>query len=1778
MSLQRRTARPARPGSARRRWVAAAAGALLALGGPLMTGATAVPVGATPEDKIRADVDHELAEHGRATVLVRFADRPDLQRFSDIQDWAARGQAVYDALTQTADRSQGAARAALDEAGVDYTSYFITNAILVRGGDRELLTSLALSPEVEGVYLPFEYDLPEPEPAEPHFVADAVEWGIGDIHADEVWSQFGTTGEHIVVANIDTGVDYTHPALVNQYRGNNDDGTFTHDYNWFDAAGTGSDEPVDLDSHGTHTMGTMVGSDGGSNQIGVAPGATWIAANGCCPSDQSLIESGQWMLAPTNLQGDDPRPDLRPNIINNSWGSEFPSNDPFMEDVSEAWAAAGIFGVWSNGNSGPDCQTSGSPGSRIVNYSVGAYDAAHVAAPFSGRGSGQEGAVKPDISAPGVDVRSSVPGGDYAEFSGTSMAAPHVAGTVALLWSAAPDLVGDIDGTRALLDQTAVDTPDDQCGGTDADNNVFGEGRLDALALLEAAPVGDTGRLEGTVTDASTSDPVPGAEVTLTAEQHRRVTTAPDGTYGLYLGVGDWTAGVEAFGYLGDSDTVTITTGTTTTHDVALQPAPTATVTGTITDGSGNDYPLYARVSVMGEPGVGTYTDPLTGDYSLTLPVGKHVLEATAQLPGYRTAQQEVVVAEGSSAEVDLALVVDSTTCSAPGYELVLDGMTQGFDDDALPEGWTVEDLAGDGLVWVFDDPMQISNLTGGTGGFAEANSMLAAPSADIDTALVSPVLDATAMTNVTLSYRQIFDTFGSSAGAVEVSADGGTTWTVVHEVTSFVIEDAVTLDVSEQLAGSDAARVRFRYVDPPETDLFWQVDDVFLGSRTCEPLGGGLVVGYVTDDLAGAGILNAKVASVDDPGAAGVTRATPDDPALEDGFYWLHSALTGSHPFLATARNYGTDEQDVAVVDAGVVQADFVLGQAVLDVDPTSIATSVVLGGSDGGSFTVTNTGTTATDITFTERRGGFEILAADGSTMTASQVAAAPGPERVTRDVDVWTGATVLAPAAPSGTVERVPTDEPWTDLGSLPVVVTGNRVVSVEGVWYSVGGFSFDPFPGLYRYDAEAMTWVPQADLPEPVEMPLAAAVDGRIVVSGGWSDTGEPTDSTWVYDPGTDSWSPGAPMPVPVASSGVGVADGSVYAVGGCTTGFCLPIVDTVQSYDLASDSWTEHAPTPFPVAFPSCGGLEDGVVCAGGLDSTEAFVDVTWSYDPGTDGWSDLAPAPVTLFAPAAAAANDQLVAVGGIQDGMLTNASWSYEPTTDSWSPLPNANEAVFRGGGACGFVRAGGQDDFGPVAGAELLPGFDACGGSGADVPWLELDTTEASLAPGESVTVGVVTDSAAVNQPGTYTAGVGITASVPVRPEPVAVTMEVAPPLSWGKVTGTAYLEDCDGGQVAGDSIAIDIVPVRDDAGDGWLVMTDEVGTYARWVNTQVGTLRMTSLLAGYRPDSHLVDLVRGGTVVQDFSMLDEECRTNPEPVPPEVTRIAGPDRYGTAARVAQGFEPGVRTVYVATGRNFPDALAAAARAGALGGPVLLVGTDSVPAATRTELERLDPATVVIAGGTAVVSERVERTLRSLLPDAAVSRRAGGDRYETAARIAAAFSRADGVYVASGANFPDALAGAARAADHRAPVLLVRPGSVPAATAQQLERLAPDRIVLLGGTAAVSTAVERGLRAYGTVERVAGANRYATAARLAQELPTSQDAYVATGRDRPDALAGAARAGAPGAPILLVQKGSVPGVTWDELDRLDPGRVYVLGGTAVVSDAVVDLLRTLE
>jgi subtilisin family serine protease len=457
-------------------------------------------VGAQPQNrgqqKIATKVLSDLRGNGSVTFFVVMTETADTSAANGIDDWAARGQVVVDTLKAVANRTQGPVLQLLSRSpGVNVTPFWIVNAIRVRVDaasvfSGQLINQLAGRADVDAIREDVQWEIPVPLAgiAEPGI--QGVEWGVARVHAPDVWDQFRTRGEGIVVASIDTGVQFDHPALVGHYRGLKPDGSFDHNYNWYDPSQfCSSPSPCDDAGHGTHTMGTMVGDDGGSNQIGVAPGATWITAKaceyGCASSD--VLAAGQWMLAPTDLNGANPRPDLRPQIVSNSWGNA--SGDLFYRATVQAWRASGIFPAFANGNAGAlGCGSVVVPAAYPESFGVGAVDINDNIADFSSRGpSTLFGALaKPDVSAPGANVRSSVPNDSYDIYSGTSMATPHVAGVVALMWSALPALVGNVSATINLLDASADQRDSTECGAVGPPNNVYGWGIVNALAAVQA--------------------------------------------------------------------------------------------------------------------------------------------------------------------------------------------------------------------------------------------------------------------------------------------------------------------------------------------------------------------------------------------------------------------------------------------------------------------------------------------------------------------------------------------------------------------------------------------------------------------------------------------------------------------------------------------------------------------------------------------------------------------------------------------------------------------------------------------------------------------------------------------------------------------------------------------------------------------------------------------------------------------------------------------------------------------------------------------------------------------------------------------------------------------------------------------------------------------------------------------------------------------------------------------------------------------------------------------
>ncbi len=467
---------------------------------PPIAGTLAIPELPRLDSQIMSDI--AASPDGTADFVVVLNGQADLTQASAIKDWSARGWAVYNTLSEYASSHQVSLRGYLDAQGVRYTPLYIINAVIVHSGNAALVDSLAARADVAQLVgnhrIAVEKSSPLEEALSMVQAPNTPEWNLTKIGAPDVWSTYSDTGQGMVVANIDTGVQYDHPALINQYRGNQGGGVFDHNYNWYDPyfqCPDGGATPCDPDGHGTHTMGTMVGDDGAGNQVGVAPGAKWIACKGGDAVSgylltNELITCAQWILAPFDLTGQNPNPDMRPDAVNNSWGGG--RNDYWYSGAISAWRAAGIFPAFSAGNSGPTCSTAGSPGDNWNSVASGATDINDAIAGFSSRGpAAYTGFLKPNVMAPGAGIRSSVPTNSYANYSGTSMASPHTAGSVALLWSALPELRGQIDESLWILEQTAVALPTQgsNCGGdyVTGPNNDWGYGRLDIFAAVTKA-------------------------------------------------------------------------------------------------------------------------------------------------------------------------------------------------------------------------------------------------------------------------------------------------------------------------------------------------------------------------------------------------------------------------------------------------------------------------------------------------------------------------------------------------------------------------------------------------------------------------------------------------------------------------------------------------------------------------------------------------------------------------------------------------------------------------------------------------------------------------------------------------------------------------------------------------------------------------------------------------------------------------------------------------------------------------------------------------------------------------------------------------------------------------------------------------------------------------------------------------------------------------------------------------------------------------------------------
>ena len=477
----------------------------------------------TWQHKIDPELLDKFENGSKIECLILFDKKADVSGAKFLKTKEEKGQFVFNELNRVATTSQKNAIAILEDSKTFFLPYQITNAIysVLDISQAEKIASLS---EVKSLISNNHIKFDEPVEMNHYSRRDSgiVTWGNRMIRSPEIWD-IGIRGEGAVVGGQDTGYEWDHPGIQRSYRGIDTlTGNIDHNYNWHDAihmisplsgdsiidptnnpCGLDATEPCDDHNHGTHTMGTMVGRFQ-KDKIGVAPEAKWIGCrnmergNGA-PS--TYLECFNWFLAPTDLNNENPDPSKSPHVIANSWycsENEGCLNDNLMifEEVVNNLKAAGVVVVVSAGNFGSGgCHTvNAQPAIYENSFSVGATSPRDTIAGFSSKGTVMidgSNRLKPQISAPGVSVHSTIRGGRFASFSGTSMAGPHVAGVVALMISANPKIAGNVDLIEQIIEETAVPKTDTMnCGGMsgmEVPNPIYGYGRIDAFNAVIAA-------------------------------------------------------------------------------------------------------------------------------------------------------------------------------------------------------------------------------------------------------------------------------------------------------------------------------------------------------------------------------------------------------------------------------------------------------------------------------------------------------------------------------------------------------------------------------------------------------------------------------------------------------------------------------------------------------------------------------------------------------------------------------------------------------------------------------------------------------------------------------------------------------------------------------------------------------------------------------------------------------------------------------------------------------------------------------------------------------------------------------------------------------------------------------------------------------------------------------------------------------------------------------------------------------------------------------------------
>lgn len=1232
-----------------------------------------------------------------ARYIVHLKGKADLSRVAAMADLKQRRGAVVDALRRTAQTSQAPMLRDLEQRQASgrvtqFTPYWVFNGVAV-SSDLDTLLAVAARPEVESIKPDRLHHLPPVAEASQPSVSDALEWNIERIGADQVWHAFGLRGQGVVVASLDSGVDWTHPALQRTYRGYDPTAPAQgrHDHNWFDATDSYPEAPYDGDGHGTHTMGTVVGhSLDGSNQIGVAPEARWIAAkvfddNG--EAYDSWIHSGfEWMLAPTDMNGGNPDPSLAPDVVSCSWGDSDGADTEFWADVN-ALRAAGIFAVFSVGNEHLGALAANSPGSYPQSFAVGATGKDNVVAPWSCRGPSTWNEIKPEVTAPGTNIRSSLPGDRYAAWSGTSMATPHVAGTVALLWQAqrqygevsslsVPGLT--ITATEQVITSTARPFPD----AASVPNNDYGWGLVDAYQAVGSIVQG--GAFWGRVTDLAGGQGIPQATVTMVNRAFgggAQAWTDQRGYYTFSVAAGIYDVTASRFGYASQSvPEVEILADATTQLDFQLTALPSAQVAGRVTD-LHSGLALTATVRNLARQ-VEVSTDS-SGYYTLTLPLGTHVLEAAPLALGHKVGRATVTVQlAGQTVSQDFALgaiprilLVDADAWYTVGeieyYQEALDALLYTYDTWSVTErsAFGVGDFPPLATLQRYDLVVWAQPLS--SPGYIGAWSDLAAYLQPLKSLLIA---------GQDIGFWDVERLYGASEYEAYLHAryirDDSMVRTVAGLSGTPFEGSAVTLNAEGSAANQDA---------PSE-----------IAPRDGEA---STVLAYTNDGAAGLAVNDCRGYRAVYL-AFGLEGAGPDSARVE--------LLQRAIDWLAQP------------------QPDYALA-----IFPTDGAAVAAPGTTATYAFRVTNVGAKADAYALSVEGGPWSaqiweteqqrVIASTGTLSPCSAVDLAVRVEVPATSVSGQTGVVSLSvsslamPAVRTTQPIRVTASARWSSLGPLPAP----RYRLAAAPWddcrfLAIGGWGLDgeAVRSNYLYDARTGLWQAMRAKPTAAANIAAAALDGKIYVPGGAQGDSQ-LAALEIYDPGADQWTRAADLPLQMSGGAVAAAAGRLYVFGG-NVGEDVLLSSTLE-YDPLGDVWTERAPMPSGArSQAAAAALGSHIYVAGGWPALKTFE----RYTPATDSWVPLAPMPTGRQSLSLVPMDGYLYAIGG-GDGWTGLATVErYDPGTDSWVALASLDSAARAGvaaaavgGQICAF---GGSDaDLGTSSAHEALAVGASLGGS---------------------------------------------------------------------------------------------------------------------------------------------------------------------------------------------------------------------------------------------------------------------------------------------------------------------------------------------------------------------------------------------------------------------------------------------------------------------------------